>query len=62
MIWAVRLHPIIRLIGDPIPVLGTGSHIDMEALYFEKLEDESIDDFYLELCQLPSDGDQLIDL
>jgi hypothetical protein len=53
--WAVRLHPIIRFIEDPIEVLGVSDNYpDMEQLYFDSIEDPEIDDFYLELVEVPS--------
>lgn len=48
--WAVYIHPIIRLETDPVPVLATGDYDICEAVFFEALDNPEIDEFYLELA------------
>lgn len=56
-VWAVYLYPIIRRGDEPVPTLATGSYEDCEAAYFAALENPEIDDFYLELVELPGPFD-----
>lgn len=52
--WVVYLHPIIRLLSDPIPELARGSFSECERVYFEALDNPEVDDFYLEMTEVGS--------